>query len=47
MLYVRSEVDKWACDTLRENHGGMVVIQNDIRKFQTLDEIQAVCPFKT
>ncbi len=39
------EVDKWACDTLRENHSRQLIIQNDIRNFQTLNEIQMVCPF--
>ncbi len=38
------EVDKWACDTLRKNSNQHVVLQNDIRDFQTRDEIKSVCP---
>ncbi len=39
------EIDKWACDTLRENNSHHIIIQSDIRHFQTLAEIQSACPF--
>lgn len=39
------EVDEWACDTLRRNRGGHMVIQGDIRHFQAQAEIRSACPF--
>lgn len=39
------EMDKWACDTLRENNHHLV-LQQDIRHFQTEAEIRAICPFQ-
>ena len=43
---VSLETDLWACDTIRYNRPDSIVIQDDIRKFQTLADIQAVCPVK-
>lgn len=40
------EMDAWACDTLRINHPDMIVLQQDIREFTTLDSVRNVCPFK-
>lgn len=37
------EIDQWACDTLRTNHPNMLVIQDDIRNFQTSDSIYRIC----
>ncbi len=37
------EIDKWACDTLRKNRESHIVIQDDIRKFTTIDKIKSVC----
>lgn len=37
------EVDKWACDTLRANHGGSRVIQQDIRELTSPLAIRQVC----
>lgn len=39
------EMDAWACDTLRYNHPGMLVLQQDIREFTTLDSVRSVCAF--
>lgn len=38
------EIDQWATDTLRFNNPEMMVIQDDIRHYQTLADIRAVCP---
>jgi len=40
------EIDKWASDTLKFNSPGLNVIQDDIRKFQTSEEIKKICPFQ-
>jgi DNA (cytosine-5)-methyltransferase 1 len=39
------EIDKWACDTLRYNHPNGNVIEEDIRKFKTSQEINKVCTY--
>ena len=39
------EVDQWAADTLRANHPDMMVIQDDIRNYQTLNEVRGACPY--
>ncbi|MCP4358437.1 MAG: DNA cytosine methyltransferase [Chloroflexi bacterium] len=38
------EIDQWAADTLRENNPDQLVIQDDIRKYQTLEQVRTVCP---
>ncbi|MEH2106790.1 DNA cytosine methyltransferase [Nostoc sp.] len=40
------EIDAWACDTLRYNHPGMTVIQNDIRDFNTASSVKEICLYK-
>jgi DNA (cytosine-5)-methyltransferase 1 len=41
------EVDKWAVDTLKaNNHEKQKIIQDDIRKFKTDEQILAACPSK-
>jgi DNA (cytosine-5)-methyltransferase 1 len=40
------EIDTWACDTLRYNHPGMTVIQNDIRDFNSINSVKEICIFK-
>jgi DNA (cytosine-5)-methyltransferase 1 len=41
------EVDKWAVDTLRaNNHEKQKIIQDDIRHFETAEQILAVCPLR-
>jgi DNA (cytosine-5)-methyltransferase 1 len=41
------EVDKWAVDTLKaNNHDNQKIIQNDIRCFETAEQILAICPSK-
>jgi len=37
------EHDKWACDTLRFNHKKALIIENDIRNFNTASKIRAIC----
>jgi len=37
------EIDKWAADTLQINNPKMTVIQDDIRNYQTPDEIYDIC----
>jgi DNA (cytosine-5)-methyltransferase 1 len=39
---VSLEIDAWACDTLRYNHPFMVVIQEDIRNFNTLSSVTKI-----
>ncbi len=39
------EIDQWAADTLRVNHPNMLVIQDDIRNYQTAANIQKICPY--
>lgn len=39
------EIDKWACDTLRTNSANQVIIQDDIRNYQTYLDIKDICPF--
>ena len=36
------EIDAWACDTLRQNHPDMTIIQTDIRGFANPQVIKAV-----
>ena len=38
------EADQWACDTLRENCPGQHILHEDIRKYQTAQDIRSVCP---
>lgn len=40
------EIDAWACDTLRYNHPDMVVIQGDIRQFNTESSVKEICIFR-
>jgi len=40
------EMDSWACDTLRYNHPGMIVLQQDIREFTTSATVRSVCQFR-
>jgi DNA (cytosine-5)-methyltransferase 1 len=40
------EIDSWAADTLRANNATLKVIQEDIRKYQTVEDIRAVCDVK-
>ncbi|BAZ17252.1 site-specific DNA-methyltransferase [Calothrix sp. NIES-4071] len=43
---VSLEIDAWACDTLRYNHPDMVVIQDDIRNYSTLNSITNIYSYK-
>ncbi|MFH7026290.1 MAG: DNA cytosine methyltransferase [Heteroscytonema crispum UTEX LB 1556] len=43
---VSLEIDSWACDTLRYNHPEMLVIQGDIRDFNTSRSVINICPDK-
>lgn len=36
------EIDQWAADTLRQNNPGRLVVQADIRQFQTPEHIQDI-----
>lgn len=45
-LIASLETDQWACDTIRHNDPDQIVIQDDIRKFQTQTDIQSVCEIK-
>ena len=40
------EMDAWACDTLRQNHPDMTIIQTDIRDFVNPQVIKAVSKIK-
>lgn len=41
------EVDKWAVDTLKaNNHDKQKIIQDDIKNFETAEQILAACPLK-
>jgi DNA (cytosine-5)-methyltransferase 1 len=41
------EVDKWAVETLKaNNHEKQKIIQEDIRKFKTAEQVLAACPYK-
>lgn len=39
------EIDQWASDTLRVNHPKMLVIQDDIRNYQSANDIQQICSY--
>jgi DNA (cytosine-5)-methyltransferase 1 len=39
------EIDKWAVDTLHTNNPNMVVVQDDIRNYQSSTEIGSICQF--
>lgn len=39
------EIDSWACETLRLNHPRMMVVEADIRDFQSDSAIRQACPF--
>ncbi len=36
------EIDKWACETLRRNRPSHIVLDEDIRKYQTVGDIRSV-----
>ena len=38
------EIDQWAADTIHHNHPSTLVIRDDIRRFQTNEDIRAICP---